>query len=332
MSIDAQMAESGAETLAVDGESTGRIVWKRFTRHRVAMGAAVVLALSVLLAVTSIGVGPISGWWKWGPNDIDRNISRERGAPTMGWYDGSWHFGEHPFGQDTIGQDIFARTMQGAQTSLSIMVLMGVFSTFLGVLIGALAGYYRGRSDNVLMRLTEVFLVIPTIAITAVLGRLTGKSAPWVFGLALGFLLWVGLARLVRAEFLSLREREFVDAARVAGASDARIMFKHMLPNAMGVIIVNATLLMAVATILEASLSFIGFGIQFPYVSLGSMINEYQAAFATRPWLFWWPGLFIIVFALTINLIGDGLRDAFDPRQKRIPKGRDFHQERKADA
>lgn len=125
----------------------------------------------------------------------------------MGWYDGSWHFGDHPFGQDSIGQDIFARVMQGAQTSLSVMLLMGIISTAVGVFIGALAGFYRGRIDNVLMRLTEVFLVISTIAITGVLGKLSGKSAPWVFGVSLGFLLWVGLARLVRAEFMALRER-----------------------------------------------------------------------------------------------------------------------------
>ncbi len=331
MSLNTQIVENGAETLLVDGDSIGKIVWKRFTRHRIAMGAAVLLGATILLAFSSIGVGPIPGWWKWDPNEIDSQISRDRGAPTMGWIDGRWQIGDHPFGQDAIGQDIFARVMQGAQTSLMVMVLMGVISTAIGIAMGSVAGYFRGRVDNILMRITEVFLEIPTIAITAVLGKITGKASPVMFGLALGFLLWVGLARLVRAEFMALREREFVDAARVAGASDVRIMFRHILPNAMGVIIVNATLLMAAATILEASLSFLGFGIQFPDVSLGSMINDYRTAFATRPWLFWWPGLFIIVFALTINLIGDGLRDAFDPRQKRIPKARDFNRGRKLD-
>ena len=130
------------------------------------------------------------------------------------------------------------------------------------------------------------------------------------------------MARLVRGEFLALREREFVDAARVAGASDARIMFRHILPNAVGVIIVNATLVMASAILLETALSYLGFGINPPDVSLGNLISEYQSAFATRPWLFWWPGLFIVSIALCINFIGDGLRDAFDPRQRRIPSKR----------
>ncbi|HEX5771197.1 MAG TPA: ABC transporter permease, partial [Nocardioidaceae bacterium] len=127
---------------------------------------------------------------------------------------------------------------------------------------------------------------------------------------------------LVRGDFLSLREREFVDAARVAGASNFRIIRKHMLPNAMGVIIVNTTLLMSAAVLLETSLSYLGFGIRNPDVSLGTMISQYQSAFGTRPWLFWWPGLFIIIIALSINFIGDGLRDAFDPRQRRIPSAR----------
>ena len=132
------------------------------------------------------------------------------------------------------------------------------------------------------------------------------------------------MSRLVRGEFLSLREREFVDAARVAGASDARIMFRHILPNAVGVIIVNATLLMAAAILIETALSFLGYGVQAPDTSLGKIISENQSAFATRPWLFWWPGVFIIAIALCINFIGDGLRDAFDPRQRRMPSDRAF--------
>jgi len=143
-----------------------------------------------------------------------------------------------------------------------------------------------------------------------------------VLALVIGLFTWTGLARLVRAEFLSLREREFVDAARVAGASDGRIMFRHILPNAVGVIIVNSTLLMAAAILLEAALSFLGYGVQSPDTSLGKIISDNQAAFSTRPWLFWWPGLFIIAIALCINFIGDGLRDAFDPRQKRVPTER----------
>jgi peptide/nickel transport system permease protein len=167
----------------------------------------------------------------------------------------------------------------------------------------------------------------------AVLGKMFGSPAPIVLAIALGVLNWTGLARLVRAEFLSLREREFVEAARVAGASNTRIIFKHMLPNTIAVIIVNTTLMLSSAVLLETALSYLGFGIQRPEVSLGNLISEYQSAFTTRPWLFWWPGLFIVLLALCVNFIGDGLRDAFDPRQRKIPTVRAMRKaERKAQA
>ena len=169
------------------------------------------------------------------------------------------------------------------------------------------------------MRITDLFITFPIIVIGAVLGKLAGGGGAFLLALALGAIIWTTLARLVRGEFLTLREREFVDAAKVAGASSFRIMRKHMMPNAMGVIIVNTTLLTSTAVLLETALSYLGFGIKSPDVSLGTMISEYQSAFSTRPWLFWWPGLFIILIALSVNFIGDGLRDAFDPRQKRIP-------------
>ena len=151
------------------------------------------------------------------------------------------------------------------------------------------------------------------------LGNLAGDAGAFWLAVALGAITWTTLARLVRGEFLTLREREFVDAAKVAGASSFRIMRKHMIPNAMGVIIVNTTLLASQAVLLETALSYLGFGIKSPDVSLGTMISEYQSAFSTRPWLFWWPGLLIVLIALSVNFIGDGLRDAFDPRQRRVP-------------
>jgi peptide/nickel transport system permease protein len=306
-----------------EGLSITRIVWSRFTHHRVAMVAAVVLAATILLVFSSIGVGPIPGWWKWDYTQTS-DIALEMGKPTMHFDGWKLVFGDHPFGQDEIGRDIFARVMRGAQQSLMVMVVMGLIATTFGVVVGAFSGYFRGRLDNLLMRTTEVFIAIPALVVAAVIGRSVEDGGALLLAIVLGLFLWPSLARLVRADFLSLREREFVDAARVAGASDFSIMFKHILPNAIGVIIVNATLLMAVATILEASISYLGFGIHAPDVSLGNLINEYNSAFATRPWLFWWPGAFIITFALAINLIGDGLRDAFDPRQRRIPKSKDL--------
>jgi peptide/nickel transport system permease protein len=167
------------------------------------------------------------------------------------------------------------------------------------------------------MRVTDMFLVTPTIVIGAVIGFRFGNLGVFPLALMLGFFAWMGLARFVRTEFLTLREREFVDAARVAGASDRRIIFKHILPNAMGVIIVAGTLLMSGAILIESALSFLGFGVQAPDVSLGSLISEYQDTFSISPWLFWWPGSLIVAIALCVNFIGDGLRDAFDPRQRR---------------
>jgi ABC-type dipeptide/oligopeptide/nickel transport system permease subunit len=168
------------------------------------------------------------------------------------------------------------------------------------------------------MRLTDLVITIPVLVIAAVIGRTYGSRGIFLLSFFLSLVLWPTLTRLVRGEFLSLREKEFVEAARAMGASPARIIFKHVLPNAVGTIIVASTLTVAVAILLESALSFLGFGIQPPDTSLGLLISTYQNAFNTRPWLFWWPGLFIIAIALSVNFIGDGLRDAFDPKQTRV--------------
>ena len=310
------------ELKEVEGLSQTQIVRKRFLRHRGALISMIVLSFVIVLAFTSVGVKfgdfKSGGWWPYTWNvavDVENG-----GRPTLSLF--PFSIGNHPFGQDNIGRDVFAIVMRGTQQSLMIMVIVGAIATTIGTLVGALAGYYRSWTDAVLMRMTDVLITIPVIVIGAVLGRSFGLNGAPVLGLILGLVFWTGLARLVRGEFLSLREREFVDAARVAGASDRRIIFRHILPNAVGVIIVNSTLLMAAAILIETALSFLGYGVRAPDTSLGKIIAENQSAFATRPWLFWWPGVFIISIALCINFIGDGLRDAFDPRQKRMPSGR----------
>jgi peptide/nickel transport system permease protein len=407
--------ENAIAAKEVEGLSQAQIVARRFFRHRGAMIAAAVLIGIILLVATSIGWGPIPGWWATNHTDFNDIVNpqgaptmhlREMGAPTL-WYalgalvalgllaaaitwlmsaftgrseraanlatpDDGWtgyranhvatpradrlfnlaarilkwaiwaavaagllylithlEVGSHPFGQDNLGRDGFARVMRGTQTSLTVMTIIGITSTLIGVILGAISGFFRGHIDNVIMRFTDMVITIPTIIVGSILGVMVGGgNAPWIFNaipraillaLMLSLMTWTSMCRLVRAQFLALREQEFVDAARVAGASNFRIMFKHILPNAVGVIIVNASLLMASAILLETALSFLGFGIRAPEVSLGQIINEYQAAFQTRPWLFWWPGFFIVAIALCINFIGDGLRDAFDPRQRRIP-------------
>ncbi len=320
--------ENAIELKDVEGLSQGQIVRRRFLRHRGALAGLFALVMVALIAYSSIGAFGLPGWWKFDP--IKLGAVENRGSPTLSlpsWLGGDgFRIGNHPFGQDEIGRDIFARTMKGTQTSLNVMIVISVIAAAIGMVVGAVSGYFRGWIDNALMRLTDLFLTFPVIVIGAVLGNFAGSAGAFWLAVALGAITWTTLARLVRGEFLSLREREFVDAAKVAGASSFRIMAKHMIPNAMGVIIVNTTLLASQAVLLETALSYLGFGIKSPDVSLGTMISQYQSAFSTRPWLFWWPGLFIVLIALSVNFIGDGLRDAFDPRQKRVPSARKMRQ------
>ncbi|RIJ77828.1 ABC transporter permease [Nakamurella silvestris] len=314
-SQDTDIITASPTVKKVAAQSEFQLVFRRFIRHKAAMGGLILFILIFVLAFSSIGFGPIPGWWKW---DYRTPLPTylPNGAPTLK----IWPFslGEHPFGQDNIGRDFFALTMRGLQQSLIISVVVGVIATLVGTLIGALAGYYRGWTESVLMRFTDVMITIPTLAIAAVLVRKAGNLGIWGLALFLGLVIWTGLARIVRGEFLSLREKEFVEAARSVGASGRRIIFRHILPNTVGVIIVSATLTISSAILLESALSFLGFGVQAPDTSLGKLIQDYRQAMTTRPQLFWWPGSFIVLISLAVNFIGDGLRDAFDPRQKRM--------------
>jgi ABC-type dipeptide/oligopeptide/nickel transport system permease subunit len=323
--LGVEKAENAIELKEVEGLSQGRIVFRRFVRHKGAMISAAVLFLIVVLAFSSIGIDALglhtTGWWMFTYSQINPIVNGT--SPTLSvlpeWLGGAGiHLGVHPFGQDEVGRDIFAEVMRGMQQSLMIIFIVGIVSTILGTVIGAIAGFFRGWVDSLLMRLTDLIIIVPLLLLAAILGRTFGNSGSFVLAVVIGLLVWTSLARLVRGEVLTLREREFVDAAKVAGASNARIIFRHILPNSVGVIIVSATLQMSAAILLEASLSFLNLGVQPPDVSLGSLLNLYETSFTTRPWLFWWPGIFIVLISLTINFIGDGLRDAFDPRQKRM--------------
>ena len=319
--------ENAIANKEVEGLSQGQIVRRRFFRHRAAVIALITLTSIIVFVITALDtkIGPIRipGWWKWSVQDIPELRYEDcpggtTGCPTLSINPGS-HFGlgTHPFGQDDIGRDYFALVMNGARRSLMIMFVIGAVSGFIGVVVGSISGFYGKKIDAVLMRLVDFLQTVPTIIIAAVIGKAAGRVGPVFLALFLGLLGWTGLARLVRAQFLSLREMEFVDAARVAGASNLRIAFKHIFPNAVGQIIVSVTLIMAGAILTETALSYLGFGVVPPDVSLGLLISQYESAFTTRPFLFWWPGFFIISIALCVNFIGDGLRDAFDPRQRR---------------
>ena len=304
-------AESGTSD-GGRGESQGRIVFRRFLRNRVAVVALAVYVLVILFSWSAIGFGPIHGWWQYSYSEL--NSQYNQGTPTLSWAG----LGQHPFGQDRIGRDYFALTMRGIQNSVLVMLVIGIFATVLGVIVGAVAGYFRGWVDAVLMRITDVFIVIPALVIGAVVGKTSNGLGAFGLAALLGLVSWMVIARLVRGEFLTLREREFVEAARVAGGSDGRIIFRHILPNAIGVIIVSSTLLIASAILLETAISYLGYGIKSPDSSLGLLIGQNQSAFSTRPWLFWWPASFIVLLALCVNFVGDGLRDAFDPQQRRF--------------
>lgn len=306
------VADDGMEIIA---RTQGQLIRRRFFRHRAALLGMLTLGAVVVLAYSSIGFGPYDGWWDKdyeGTADII-----DGGRPTL-WADGPFSLGEQPFGQDNVGKDYFALVMRGTQQSLVVAFLIGVVATVTGTLVGAVAGFYRGWVEGVLMRLTDMMISIPTLIFAAVLAAIAGRSGIIVLGIALGLVTWTGLARLVRGEFLALREKEFVEAARAIGTSPWRIIYKHILPNTIGVIIVTATLAIASGILLETALSFLGLGVQPPDVSLGSLVSQYQTAMVSRPWLFWWPGVFIVIIALSVNFIGDGLRDAFDPRQTRV--------------
>ncbi|MGH8998721.1 MAG: ABC transporter permease [Acidimicrobiia bacterium] len=295
-----EMAEFGVEV-----RSQWRLVLSRFLHHRLAVAGLMVLL--VLVTVSFLGE-TLSGYgYDEVPFDADAPLNS---GPST----------EHWFGTNELGVDVFSQVQRGAQRSIQVGFLIALFATTFGSLVGAIAGFYRGWVDTVLMRFTDLFLTIPTLAVLIVVAnRFRDSENAWfAIVLVISALAWMGLARIVRGVALSLREREFVEAARAVGVSNRRIVVRHILPNCLGPIIVAGTLAMAGGILAEAALSFLGFGIQPPDVSLGGLIAVGVPSADERWWLFYPPGLFILLFCLAINFIGDGLRDAFDPQQTRV--------------
>jgi len=294
-------AELWAARAGVGGEARGqfRMAAGRFFHHRLALIGLGTFLFLLLLSM----VGPL--FWRYNYADITGQFST---PPSL----------QHPMGTDTIGHDLFAQVMQGTATSIKTALLVAVVATVLGAVIGAVAGYYGGLADSALMRFTDLVLVVPLIALLLVLANgVSNLAGNWFWiALVLAAVLWTYQARLVRGSFLSLREREFVEAEVAIGASDRRIILRHMIPNAVGPIVVSATLTVAIAMLTEAVLSFLGLGIQPPAVSLGSLIANGQDDAGVLPWLFLFPAIFLIVAILSVNFIGDGLRDALDPTQR----------------
>jgi peptide/nickel transport system permease protein len=278
--------------------SQARIIFDRFMRNKAAIGGAVFLILLFLFCF----MGP--ALWRTDPNAQNiLSVSETLAPPSLA----------HPLGTDDVGRDTLARVMAGGRVSLSVGLASMLLAILLGVGIGAFAGYYGGAVDNVLMRFTDVILAVPLYLLLFVLSATFTDGTPKSVVILIAFFGWTYAARLVRGEFLALKEREYVLASRTIGARNFRLMFRHMLPNAAGPIIVNATLLIGANIILESVLSYFGFGIKPPGASWGNMIEAGNGLFDVDPWLVLVPGVLIILTVLSVNLVGDGLRDALDP-------------------
>ncbi len=279
--------------------SQGKLVLRKFLHHKLAMASTAVLVLIVLLSI----ILPL--FWK---HSYEDSSFPSFAKPS----------GDFPLGTTQVGKDMVSQILRGTQFSLLIALTVSILSTVVGVVLGALAGYLRSFTDSAVSRVTDLFLIIPQIAAAAILAKVFGSGSWYIVALVLAAFGWMQIARITRAEAMSLSQREFVDAARASGAGTFRIIFKHLVPNMVGSITVNATLAVAQAVLAEAALSFIGLGVQLPDTSLGRVILENYAQLQTRPALFFGPFVVLVLISLTINFIGDGLRDAFDPRQRRM--------------
>lgn len=290
-----------AEVITTKERSQLELVVRRFLRHRLAIAGLVVLLLIIGFAF----LGPVL--WKYGYT-IEREIPSSA-PPSL----------DHPLGTTQAGHDMLGLVMRGTQQSLKVGLVVALMTAVFAGLWGTVAGYLRGWVDGVMMRLVDVILVVPLLVlVAAIAGNVRGGTSWLAVALILGFFIWPLYSRVVRGVVLSLREQEFIEAARAMGASDARIVLRHLLPNVTGPIIVTVTIVVAIAILVEAALSFIGLGIQSPDTSLGLQVNNALTAISTRPWLFYPPGILIVIIALVINFIGDGLRDALDPRQTMV--------------
>ncbi len=269
--------------------------WRRLRRHRLALPAAAVVTVLAVVCAAAPLIAP------YGFDAID--LAAIRQPPSIG----------HWMGTDDLGRDLFTRVLYGGRISILIGVLAAFVGTGVGSLIGSVAGFYGGRTDGVLMRVTDIAYAIPTLPLLIVISSYTNAAAV-TMALVIGLLSWMATARVVRAEVLSIRELSYIEAARGLGLSNRRIILRHVLPNTLGPIIVGATLAVGNAIILESSLSFLGLGVQPPTPTWGNMLQDAQATMATNPWLTIFPGLAILITVLAVNFIGDGLRDAFDPR------------------
>jgi peptide/nickel transport system permease protein len=290
------------DEMARDHETMTSMAWRRFRRHPGAIVGMIVLG-AILLASLLAFLSPYS--------PTESNLPERLQPPSV----------QHPFGTDPLGRDLLTRCLYGGRVSLTVGFLVVIVTMAIGIPVGAVAGYFGGWIDNVLMRITDAMLALPSLMVLILLSAILREiEAPFLkqnnvltIALVIGILAWMSVARLVRATYLAVREFDFVTAANCLGAGNLRIMTRHILPMAMGPIIVEATLEMGWAIMEEAGLSFLGFGIQPPTPSWGNLLSNALEHMLKQPWLAIFPGLMIFLTIISINYIGDGLRDAFDP-------------------
>jgi peptide/nickel transport system permease protein len=299
-------SETGKPLASLKGpgrqERSSQKIWKRFRKHPGAVAGSIILTILIIAVL----LAPLSPY--------DPEISNV----TVKFQPPSW---QHLMGTDALGRDMLTRVLYGGRISLTVGLLVVAITLTLGVSMGAAAGYLGGAVDNILMRITDSALTLPSLLVLILLSAILrevdlpifSKNSVITIAVIIGLLSWMTFARLVRATILTLREMDFVTASRGLGASHLRIIVRHILPNAIGPIIVEATLELGYAIIEESGLSFLGFGIQPPTPSWGNLLSNAQENFIKYPWLAIFPGLMIFITIISVNYIGDGLRDAFDP-------------------
>jgi len=298
---DLLAAADDLEGLSEKPKSFGRLAWERFINHKLALFGL----FGLILIAAAFFIGPMITDYAVDEYDV---LNRRAGP--------SW---DHWFGTDEIGRDLFVRTAQGGQYSLQIGLLAAVMSTMIGTILGATAAYFGKGIDQLISQLINLLLVVPALIVLAVFALKFG-STWWRLALVLAALGWVRIARVVRGVVMSLKEQEFVMAARAAGASHARIIFRHIVPNVMGVVAVEVTLLLGATIVLESTLSFLGLGVKPPETSLGQLVADAKGSIDDDPIRVLTPGIMIVLIVLCVNFLGDGLRDALDPRSK-VEKG-----------
>ena len=289
------LADAGEEYGKVKGRTQREIIWRRFRRHRLALAGGAILILLYIAAIATPWVAP------YGYAQID--ITALNQPPSL----------HHLMGTDQLGRDELTRVMYGGRISLALGLAVGVFSTVIGATVGIISGHYGKSVDVATMGFVDFMLTLPFLPLLLVAGKIF-QFSPVTIIVALVLLLWPRMARLVRGQVLAVREQEYVLAARAIGVSNIKIMLRHILPNVVGVMVVEATLIVALAILVESAISYLGLGIQPPTPSWGNLLQDARTTMTQQWWLAVFPGLMIVITALCVNFLGDGLRDALDPK------------------